>query len=207
LAGDFVAHGYDLKHLLRTIARSRTYQLTSTPNETNKADLINYSHALPRALDAEVLLDAISSVTGVPEVFFRATGGGGRDPAGTRAILIKDTDSYPSHFLDMYGRPDRMMVPQRDGKANLTQALHMLAGATYTEKLSKEGSRIDRLIKAGASDDVIIEEFCLAGLSRLPTNAELTNLKALVGKASARRQALEDLVWGLITSREFVYTH
>ena len=72
-------------------------------------------------IDAEVLLDAISSVTGVPEVFFRATGAGGKDPAGTRAILIKDTDSYPSHFLDMHGRPDRMMVPQRDGKANLNK--------------------------------------------------------------------------------------
>ena len=126
---------------------------------------------------------------------------------GTRAILIRDTDSYPSRFLDMYGRPDRMMVPQRDGKANLTQALHMLAGATYTEKISKEGSRIDRLIKDGTSDAKIIEELCLAGLSRYPTKAELRDLEPLVVKAQSRRQALEDLLWGLITSREFAYKH
>jgi uncharacterized protein DUF1549/uncharacterized protein DUF1553/Big-like domain-containing protein len=207
LADDFVSHKYDLKHLVRTIARSRTYQLASAPNETNKGDLLNYSHALPRAIDAEVLLDAISTVSGVPEVFFRATGAGGKDPAGTRAICIKDTDSYPSRFLDMHGRPDRMMVPQRDGKANLSQALHMLAGVTYTEKISREGSRIDRLIKAGSSANEIIEEFCLAGLSRFPTSEEVNDLKSLVQKGSSRRQALEDLLWGLMTSREFAYNH
>jgi hypothetical protein len=107
----------------------------------------------------------------------------------------------------MHGRPDRMMVPQRDGKANLNQALHMLAGATYTEKISKEGSRISRLIKAGASDDEIIEESCLAGLSRFPTSEEVKDLKSLVQKGSSRRQALEDLLWGLMSSREFAYQH
>ena len=114
LADDFKQHQYDLKHLIGTIVRSRTYQLSSVPNDTNKDDVINYSHSLPRALDAEVLLDAISALSGVPEVFTRATGTGGRDPAGTRAIISSDTDSYPSRFLDMYGRPDRMMIPQRD---------------------------------------------------------------------------------------------
>jgi hypothetical protein len=207
LAGDFVSHGYDLKHVVRTITRSRTYQLSARPNETNKGDVLNYSHGSPRAMDAEVLLDAISTVSGVPEVFFRATGAGGKDPVGTRAISIKDTDSYPSRFLDMHGRPDRMMVPQRDGRANLNQALHMLAGATYTEKISREGSRIDRLIQAGASDSEIIEEFCLAGLSRFPTQAEMKDLKSLVQKGSSRRRALEDLLWGLMTSREFAYKH
>jgi hypothetical protein len=158
-------------------------------------------------MDAEVLLDAISVVSGVPESFSRASGAGGREPAGTRAIDIKDTDSYPSRFLDMYGRTDRMMVPEPDRHANLTQALHMLVGTTYTEKLSAEGGRIDRWMKNGTSDEKVIEDLCLAGLSRFPAKEEINALKGLIQKSASRRHALEDLMWGLITSREFTYKH
>src|SRR5205085_336097 len=69
LAKDFGESGYDLKHLMRTIVQSRTYQLSATPNENNKDERINYSHAQPRPLEAAVLLDAITSTTGVPEKF------------------------------------------------------------------------------------------------------------------------------------------
>jgi len=207
LAADFRSHHHDLKHLIRTIAQSRTYQLSSATNATNKEDVTNYSHSLPRGLDAEVLLDAISSVSSVPETFFRASGVGGTDPRGTRAIQIKDTDVYPSRFLDIYGRPDRMNVPQRDNRASLSQALHMLAGSTYTQKLSQAGSRLERLIESGASDRQIVEELCLAGLSRFPSRDEVNELSSLVARNSSRRQALEDLMWGLVTSREFAYKH
>lgn len=207
LADDFSKHRYDLKHLIRVITNSRTYQLSSVPNETNADDMVNYSRSWPRAMDAEVLLDAISTLSGVPEDFVRASGAGGKEAPGTRAINIKDTDSYPSRFLDMYGRPDRMMVPQRDGKVNLTQALHTLVGATYTEKLSKPGSRVDRLIQQRASDAQVIEEFCLAGLSRLPTPEERQALQRLISQSPSRRQALEDLLFGVIASREFAYKH
>ena len=101
--------------------------------------LVNYSHALPRPLDAEVLLDAISDVTGVAETFSTvlpdAGGSGGRAPAGTRAIQLKETDIYYSPFLDIYGRPNRFSVPERNAKPNLSQALHILAGTTYHDKL------------------------------------------------------------------------
>ena len=83
LAKDFKDSGYDLKHLMRTIVQSRTYQLSATPNESNKEDKIDYSHALSRPLEAAVLLDAISSVTGVPEKFeFHRQVGGGDAPTG-----------------------------------------------------------------------------------------------------------------------------
>ncbi len=207
LADDFRRNDYDLKHLMRMIVQSRTYQLSKIPNKTNEDDTINYSRSWPRALDAEVLLDAISAVSGVPESFTRASGPGGTDPIGSRAIHIKDTDSYASRFLDMYGRTDRMMVPERDRNANLTQALHMLVGATYTDKLSADGSRIDRWMKNGASDEEVIEDLCLAGFSRFPSEEELEVLGALIRKSPSRQQALEDLMWGLITSREFAYKH
>ena len=116
LAQDFRDHGHDLRHLMRLIVTSRTYQLSSVPNETNKDDLLNYSHAMSRPLDAEVLLDAIPDITGVPEVFSTAVdtnaSGAGQAPIGTRAINLHQSDVYFSRFLDLYGRPNRLTRPR-----------------------------------------------------------------------------------------------
>ena len=209
LARDFVEHGHDLKHLIRLIVQSRTYQLSGTPNETNRDDRINYSRAWPRPLDAEVLLDAISQVTGVPEEFKNNTGM--PMPPGTRALNLDRTHLYPSRFLDMYGRTDRQKVPERRVEANVEQGLHLLAGPTYTSKLSKKGGRIDRFLESGASDREIIEELSLAGRSRFPTPREQAALESMIETrikgGSSRRQALEALLWGLVASREFAYNH
>ena len=199
LARDFVEHNYDIRYLIRLIAQSRSYQLSGTRNETNPEDNINYSHALPRGLDAEVLLDAISQVSGVPEDFRGY-------PRGTRAINLI-TSNMISHFLDVYDRPNRLMVPEREVKANLVQALHLLVGKTYTSKLSQEGGRIDRLLKGGASDSQIIEDFYLAALSRFPTAEEQARLQKAIAERPPRREALEDLLWGIVSSREFAYNH
>ena len=207
LARDFRVHGYDLKHLIRLIAQSRTYQLSGRRNSTNEGDWINYSRALPRPLDAEILLDAISHVVGIPEVFERSSGASGTEPSGTKAIQLKESDTYHSIFMNAYGRPDRLMVPERDGRPNLAQAMHMLAGPTYTKKLSRQGGRMDRLLRRRASDREIIEEFSLAALSRYPTQEEQSELGRLIHHRSSRQEAIEDLVWGLITSREFAYNH
>ena len=199
---------------MRLIVSSRTYQLSSIANETNNDDWINYSRALQRPLDAEVLLDAISDVTGVPEVYQHASTIGGtlskakaQEPPGTRAIQLKETDVYPSRFLDIHGRPSRMEVPERDNKPNLEQVLNMLAGGTYTDKVGKEGGRLDRLLKSGASDREIIEEFTVAALSRFPTEQESAELEKMIRQQSSRRQAIEDLLWGLITAQEFIHNH
>jgi hypothetical protein len=211
LARDFREHGFDLKHLMRLIVGSRTYQLSGVPNETNRGDEINYSHALGRPLDAEVLLDAISDVTGVPEVFEYGTTVStdvkAQEPSGTRAIQLTQSDTYPSRFLDIHGRPTRLEVPERDNKPNLAQVLHMLAGPTYSEKIAKDGGRLDQLIKKGASDLEIIEEFSLAALSRFPTQQQNAELQKIIRQQPSRRQGIEDLLWGLITAREFVDNH
>ena len=205
LARDFREHGYDLKRLLGQIVRSRTYQLSSIPNETNRDDRINYSHFIPRLMDGEVLLDAVSHVTGVPEVF--------RDspesmaPLGTRAIQLKLPDLYPSRFLTMYGRPNRERVPERKGAPNLAQALHMLVGSTYTERLSKEGSRLNRLLKSGASDRDVVEELYLVTLARFPAAEEQAGLQTMLSQHSSRDEVVQDLLWALITSREFSENH
>ncbi len=211
LALDFSENGYDLRRLFRLIVNSRAYQLSSDTNDTNREDRLNYSHALPRALDAEVLLDAICDLTGVAETFSTslpdADQTGGTAPKGTRAVQLKETDIYHSTFLDLYGRPNRFSVPERDAKPNLSQALHMLVGSTYNEKLWTEGARVHEMYQAGAGNRRIIEELYLAGLSRFPLPQEVAELEGLIEQTPSREQALRDLQWALVSSREFAENH
>ena len=205
LARDFREQGYDLKQLLRRMVLSETYQLSSTPQPGSEEDRINFSHSLPRPLDAEVLLDAMTSVTGVTQTF--ETTDKGLAPPGTRAIELTMPDIYPSDFLDMYGRTNRQHVPERTVEPSLNQALHLLVGSTYTERLAGEGSRLARLLDAGASDGEIIEDLYLAALTRYPRPEERDGLAQLVQRSSSRDEGLKNLVWALLASREFAHNH
>lgn len=211
LGNYFADSGYDLKKLMRLIANSRTYQLSSRTNATNEDDQINYSHALPRPLDAEVLLDAISDLTGAPETFMTVIpdgkGPSGQAPPGTRAIQLKETDIYSSQFLDIYGRPNRFSVPERNAKPNLSQALHILAGSTYNDKLLAKGGRIDGWLLRGASSKEVVEEIYLAGFSRPPTQEESSKLVEMLDRIPDRKESLRDLMWAVISSREFAENH
>jgi Protein of unknown function (DUF1549)/Protein of unknown function (DUF1553) len=208
LAEDFRSHRYDLKHLMRRIVSSRTYQLSSAPNETNRDDEINYSRALPRRLDAEILLDAVSRVTETTEVFKLPNGG--MAPPGTRAIELDEPDMYPCRFLELHGRPSRATLPERSAKASLGQTLHQLAGETYTDKLARDGGRVDRLVSGRVSSREMINELYLAALSRRPNSRELGELEAALDAATrrtSRRQAVEDLLWAILSSEEFTHNH
>jgi hypothetical protein len=210
LAKDFREHDHDLRHLMKTIVMSRAYQLSQRPNETNRGDMLNYSRSLPRALDAEVLLDGVADVTGVPETFTTAVSEGGstgQAPAGTRAINLKDPDMYYSRFLELYGRPSRGAIPERDAKPNLGQALHILAGSTYVDRLSSGNSRLANLLQTGAPDAQIFEEFYLAALGRMPSRAEVAELEQILANRGDRDAGLREFVWALISSREFAENH
>jgi hypothetical protein len=207
LARYFSRERYDLKALMRTIVQSRTYQLSSQSNPTNRADEVNYSRARPRALDAVVLLDAISRVTGVDEEFaWHAFVGGGAARTGTRAVELVP-EIAPCRFLDAYGRPNRQALPERSNQPNIAQALHMLAGPTYNEKIARKGGRVDRLVARDASSRDAIDALYLAALCRMPTDEERTDLDALIRNGRTRREGLEALAWALISSREFAYNH
>ncbi len=211
LAENFRTNGHDLRKLIRTIVTSRTYQLSSRTFPGNASDRTNYSHALPRALDAEVLLDAICDVTGVPEVFTVGVPDGKkppkRAPMGTRAITLRQPEVFYSRFLDLYGRPNRLTLPERSGKANLGQALNMLAGPVYNEKVEANTSRLQTLLRAGKKDTEIIDDFYLAALSRLPDPSEQQAFTGLIAERNNRPEALRDFVWALLCSREFAENH
>jgi len=209
LAQDFKDSGYDLKHLMRTIVQSRTYQLSATPNDSNRADTMDYSHAEPRPLQAAVLLDAITSVSGIPEKFEFHAGetGGGNPPPGARAMQMIP-DICVSQFMDDFGRSMRKSLPSGPPQPSILEALHMIAGPTFNSKIEQEGGRLAKALKNGESDGQIIDEFYLAALTRLPTPQEKTELLAFLATRSARREeTLAGLVWALVSSREFTYNH
>jgi hypothetical protein len=182
--------------------------LSATPNESNKEDKTDYSHALPRPLEAAILLDAITSVTGVPEKFeLHPQVGGGDAPLGTRAMQTI-ADICPSQFMDDFGRSTRRALPAGPPQTNLLEALHMMTGPAYNAKISSEGGRLSALVKKNASDADILDEFYLAALTRTPTVEEKSELlKFLAQRSSRRQETLAGLVWAIVNSREFAYNH
>ena len=114
---------------------------------------------------------------------------------------------YFSRFLELYGRPNRGAIPERNGHPNLGQALHMLAGASYVDRLGSRDSRMARLLESGASDAKIFEEFYLAAFARLPAPDEIQELQEVLAKRGDREAGLREFVWALISSREFAENH
>jgi hypothetical protein len=202
---DFVDHGYDLKRLVRTIMLSEAYQRSSEPNATNAADDRYLSRYVPRRLPAEVMLDALSQVTGVPENFAGYT-------RGTRALQLPDT-RVESYFLSIFGRPEREITStsERMQDPTLTQALHAINGETLNQKLAASQGLVSKLANPGTSNEAVVEGIFAAALSRPPTATERSRLIDALARAGEapdkRRAAIEDVAWALLTSREFVFNH
>jgi len=157
LTKDFVAHNFDLKHLMRTIVQSRTYQLSGESNETNRNDLTNYSRALPRPLPAAVLLDAISSTTGVPEEFkFHHVAGGGDPPPGSRAMQMVP-DVCPSQFMDAFDRSLRK-TPQPQAPSTRVRWRRSFATAVRCHEILRGSDRDHGAVIDDA--DPITEPLC-----------------------------------------------
>jgi hypothetical protein len=212
LAKDFVEHGYDVQRLIRTILNSSVYQLSSGANATNQSDNIYYSKHIVRRLSAEVILDAMSQVTGAPTAFPNY-------PAGTRALQLPDTQ-VKSDFLASFGRPARITcdAAERSSDPTIAQALAVINGDTLNKKLSAPDGTIALFLKLGLSDRRILEYMYLSAFSRYPTDAERQTLTAALESArptkgaeqaqrDAHKQALEDMVWAMLTSKEFLFNH
>ncbi len=202
LASDFVASGYDLHHLMRTILSSRTYQLSSVPRPTSRDDETNFSRFYLKRLTAEQLADSIVLITGVPQDYL------GYYP-GVRAVNLADP-GIPSAFLDMFDRPKRDAAKcERSESISLRQSMHMLVGGTVNAKIraSAESGSLARLLERGMTDSEIIEHLYLASLSRRPDADEMDYCQTALSRADGRSQGLQNILWALLNTNEFLYNH
>jgi hypothetical protein len=202
LARDFVEHGYDRKHILRTILSSRTYQADFRPNEMNKDDVKYLSHYQPRLLSAEQLLDSICAVTDLPETFAGL-------PAGTKATHLPAPDLAKHEFLKIFGQPERQTVCacERTNDSNLGMAIQFFNGPLIYNKLRDPNNRFRKAIAAGKKNDEIIEELYLAAVARKPTPKELEASLAHIAAKGDQVVGLEDVCWALLNTNEFLFQH
>jgi hypothetical protein len=211
LAKNLIDNKFSLKALIKTICKSRTYQLASTPNEFNKHDKQAYARYYPKRMQAEVLLDALCQVTDSPTRF----GGLPTDKnAPNRAIMLPD-ESFASYFLDVFGRPQRISACEceRVSEANLAAVLHLLNSDEVQGKISRAGGRAEALAKPDdkRTDEEKVTELFLWAFSRKPTKddlaAALDHIKKLEAKSGAagKKTAYENILWALINTKEFVF--
>ncbi|HEY2892906.1 MAG TPA: DUF1553 domain-containing protein, partial [Pirellulales bacterium] len=197
-----VDHKYDLKELMRAILRSATYARSSQPLPENASDARFYARYYPKRLMAEVLLDAVSQATAAPSAF-------GDYASGTRAIQLPDVN-VNSYFLKTFGRPLRAITCEceRTAEPSMVQVLHLSNGDTINQKLQTKGNRLDQQTAANQTTEQIVEDVYLAALSRFPTPDEKSRIVAAVKEAEAnRREALEDVYWSILSSKEFLFNH
>ena len=223
LAADFVKHGFDLRALMRTIVMSQAYQRSSATNPRNIQDNRYYSRYLVRRLTAEEIMDALSQVTGKTEQFPGL-------PAGFRAIQLPDTH-VKSDFMDSFGRPPRQITCEceRSQEPSMAQALLFINGDLINQKVTANDGIVDRLVKAGGTDEQVVEGLYWTALGRAPKPAERVKNLAAIESANAeacvlapigwvssalrppeqmrRRRALEDMLWVLVSSKEFLFNH
>lgn len=207
LARDLAEQRFDQKQLIRRIMNSRTYQLSATPNDTNRDDETNFSHALIRPLPAESLLDAISQVTGVPAAFEG-------HPVGLRATQLpglpvtqrKGKRAESVKFLRLFGKPERLLSCdcERATDTTLAQALQLISGPLVNQTISDPDNCLGQMLKAGKSNRAMVEELFLSALCRMPSPAEASAIGARLDTAADRRTALEDVLWALVNSKEFM---
>ncbi len=191
---------YDMRAFLKEIAMSRAYSLTSDTNPANESDTKYYTHYYTRRVPAEVLADMVAWVTDRPD---RYNG----YPEGTRAIQLEEPNTY-SRFLDVFNRPKRRIVTcDRDESPSLTQALFLLNnGAIQAKVASREGIVVE-LLKAGMSPEQVIDQLYLRALTRYPRPEEKKVVMQELQRTNNAVEVLQDLLWALLNTKEFLYNH
>jgi hypothetical protein len=211
LAQDFIKSKFDIRRLERTILLSRTYQLSSVVNATNRLDGNNYSHALVRPVMAEAVVDMLNDALGTKDAPAK---GATTEPPGARAIEIGSTRVQNGALRDafrVFGRPSRTQGCdcERAAEPNVAHNLYLMADPTLTAKLRPKGNRVARLLAEKKSDDEIVEELFLGALTRRPTAEEKAKALAYVaGKGKKNRpEAFADVLWALVNTAEFIFNH
>ncbi len=203
LEKDFITHGFNQKHILRKIANSRVYQLDSEPPPASPAENQFYTYYNVKRLSAEQLLEAIDFATNTPDKFEGL-------PEGTRPIQLPDPE-VTSYFLNTFGRPNRKVVGEatRNNETNVTQVLHLMNSDYLQGKLSAPSGRVATLVKLLPTAQIVPNVY-YATLSRPPSLEEYRQAMEFLtecGSMDSKKKVLEDLLWALLNSREFLFNH
>ncbi|MEC9330948.1 MAG: DUF1549 and DUF1553 domain-containing protein [Verrucomicrobiota bacterium] len=202
LANDFSNNGYDLKHLMRRIMESRLYQLSSTPNKTNLQDTRSFSRFYRRRFSAENLEDVIEQVTGVANEYSNLR-------SDARKVELWTT-KMDSPLLESFGLPNSSenCPCERDNRSSIIQALHLMNSDDLQLQLADKNGHAAKLVKADHSSSEIVDEVYLMLYSRWPTEEEkVIAVEAINSNKNNRQQGVEDLMWALINTGEFVFNH
>jgi len=198
LTREFVESGFNSRHILRQICQSRTYQLALTSHRWNEDDRVNFSHALPRRLPAEVLLDAVYTVTGTTPNFPGAQ--------GLRAAqLIDGAVDVPGGFLANLGRPPResSCECERSNDMKLSSVMSLLSGPAVSEAVGDPSNALTRLVATEADDRKLTDELFLRILGRPARESELSLVSQTTASLETEHQRLTqnlataDIAWAL----------
>jgi WD40 repeat protein len=180
LTQEFVKSNFNVRHMLRLICTSRTYQLSVATNEWNRDDRTNFSHALARRLPAEVLYDAVHAVVGsvprIPGV-----------PPGTRAAALPDSGvDLPSGFLGTFGRPARQSACEceRTSELRLGAVMSLVSGTTIAEAIGDPQNALPKLVAGIADDARLVDEIFLRILNRPARPAEVEAFRQTLATAA-----------------------
>jgi hypothetical protein len=183
------------------IFNSRAYQLSQARTAGNKADSANihFTRYTVRRLTAEQIADAVDFATGTREKYTGL-------PLGTRAIQLPDSE-VKSYLMDTFGRPPRQVLCEceRTTKPNIAQAMHLLNGAFLNQKIADKTGRVEKLMTDKVPVPKAVEELYLATWSRRPSADEQKKAESWVNSAPTVRDGLQDLLWVLVNSREFLF--
>jgi hypothetical protein len=200
MAKRFTEYKYDFKKLVKDICTSRTYQLASQTTKSNESDTRNFAHGPIRRIRAETMLDIITQVTETKNKFPGL-------PLGSRAVQIAD-GTISTYFLTTFGRPMRETVCSCEVRLEptLSQSLHLMNGDTVAGKVSA-GNLVGKMLADKRPANLIIETMYLRALSRSPKPEEMKRLLEIVEANPNKQQALEDVFWAVLNSREFMFNH
>ena len=200
LGSKLTEYKFDVKQLVRDICNSQAYQRTTQTNETNAQDTRNYAFSRIRRIPAETLLDCVSEVTATKDKFRGL-------PEGARAVQIAD-GTTSTYFLTAFGRSPRTTVCEGEASTDpsLSQALHMLNGATTQGKIA-QGKLVKQWLDAKLDVPQVLEHIFIRSLTRKPTEAEVQSLSKLVAESPNPQAGLEDAFWVVLNSREFMFNH
>lgn len=209
LEQELIANKYDLKHLMKIILNSQTYQLSSVPATTNK-DAVKYFAYYPvRRLEAEVLIDAINKITTTTEKYTSAIPEPySFIPEDITAVALAD-GSITSPFLELFGRPprDTGYLSERNNRFTASQRLHLLNSSHILRKL-EQSKMIQFQTQGNKPPREIISNIYLGILSRFPTEKEMKVAEEYFKISGLSvRNATIDIAWALMNSAEFLFKH